>query len=391
MKLLRRLVLGVALVAALVVAIIFGWRAYRQWTRPDIARVGGTVLVYEVDTSRLPNDVLPADFDMGRLVTALQHRLDPAEVNGVVVRSVGEQRVEISLPRRSDHHAEDVAAAKEMIARIGSLHFVIVANTADDSDGIKAAEDYFGTGPDKPGTVDGNRLRVATLNGTVPPPPPEGPFNAGDLGRFNYSWVELGPAERIRLGLDNATGQKAEPDSFWKQMEEARQSHWVVQHATVPGTYRTNLYYSREIVNPDRLPEMLRDKKYEYFVLCRDPAQTEDGSSAAVTGDLLVKVYPTEDKQRGRAVGFTFNSQGAKRLSDLTAANKDRSLAIVLDDQIRSAPNILEPITGGTGLIHGNYTQEEVNRLVDILNAGALPAPLKPFPVSETTVEPTRK
>jgi SecD/SecF fusion protein len=291
--------------------------------------------------------------------------------------------------KRRSMTGEQVQRVKELISRVGSLKFVIVANMNDDSEGIKAAEDYYGTSTDKPGTVDPNKLRVAALNETAPPPPPGGPFNAGDLGRFDYSWIELGQAERHRLGLDNDTGLKAGPGSFWKQMEDARNHHWVVLRQG-PSALRTNLYYSREVVNPDRLPEKDRDKKYSYFVLCRNPGLTEDGRSAAVTGDYLVKAYPTEDTKRGGlAVGFTFNTQGANLLADLTKANKDREMAIVLDDQIQSAPNILEPITGGTGIITTGNSSDEVTRLVDILNSGALPATLKPQPVSENTMGPT--
>ena len=65
-------------------------------------------------------------------------------------------------------------------------------------------------------------------------------------------------------------------------------------------------------------------------------------------------------------------------------------LAIVLDDMIQSAPKINDPLTGGRGIITGNFTPEDVDRMVSILRAGALPATLKPAPVSETTVEPTK-
>jgi preprotein translocase subunit SecD len=109
-----------------------------------------------------------------------------------------------------------------------------------------------------------------------------------------------------------------------------------------------------------------------------------------LTGEYLISVSRENDDQRGIVVRFQFNSEGGRLLSDLTTKNAGGQMAIVLDDQVQSAPNVLDPITGGGGIIHGNYTAEEVDRMVTMLRSGALPATLKPMPVSEVTVEPRK-
>jgi SecD/SecF fusion protein len=291
--------------------------------------------------------------------------------------------------KRRSMTGEQVERVKELVSRQGSLQFIILANTDDDPEAIAAAKSYFDS-------VQGNdeerrKLDLSAVTGARPPspvPPDHKAFHLdNNLGDYTYTWIELGPAERRHYGLAN----DQETSQFWREMAEARKNHKVVEHTAEPGRYRTNLFYSREVKNPDRLPEKDRGKKYEYFILTRDPERDEDGRPKAVTGEYLVSAYQTEDSKRGGlAVGFTFNNQGAILLKDLTTKNKDRQMAIVLDDLIQSAPNIQEPITGGTGIITvGSDKKEDIDRLINILRSGALPATLKAQPVSENTMGAT--
>lgn len=98
---------------------------------------------------------------------------------------------------------------------------------------------------------------------------------------------------------------------------------------------------------------------------------------ALVSGEMLTDAYPTFDEFGRPAVGFRFDSQGARRFADATRQNIGKPFAIVLDDKIVSAPVIQTPILGGSGQITGSFSQQEVNDLVLLLDAGALPAPLK--------------
>ena len=76
-------------------------------------------------------------------------------------------------------------------------------------------------------------------------------------------------------------------------------------------------------------------------------------------------------------VSFSFDTVGAKQFAEATRRNVGKLFAIVLDDEVISAPVIRSPILGGSGIISGNFTIEEVNELALLLRAGALPAPLK--------------
>jgi preprotein translocase subunit SecD len=99
---------------------------------------------------------------------------------------------------------------------------------------------------------------------------------------------------------------------------------------------------------------------------------------SVVTGEMLTSAQPGFDQQTGRAiVQFRFNGMGARRFGDVTSQNIGKRFAIVLDRKIISAPVIQSAITGGSGQITGNFTEQSANDLAVLLRAGALPAPLK--------------
>ncbi len=98
---------------------------------------------------------------------------------------------------------------------------------------------------------------------------------------------------------------------------------------------------------------------------------------AVVTGEMLTNASQANNPQtRAPEVAFRFNSQGARRFGSVTSQNIGKRFAIVLDGKIISAPVIQSAITGGSGVITGNFTVESANELAILLRAGALPAPL---------------
>lgn len=96
---------------------------------------------------------------------------------------------------------------------------------------------------------------------------------------------------------------------------------------------------------------------------------------ALITGDRLTDAQPGFDSQSGEpVVNFRFDVAGARKFGQVTAANVGRPFAIVLDDEVITAPRINEPITGGSGQISGSFTVESAAQLSILLRAGALPA-----------------
>ena len=108
---------------------------------------------------------------------------------------------------------------------------------------------------------------------------------------------------------------------------------------------------------------------------------------ATVTGADLENARVVMMSDNGYpAVSFTFNAEGAKKFGQLTGANLNRQLAIVLDNTIQSAPVVQSRITKD-GQITGSFTPEEARALAIVLKAGALPAPVKV--IEKKTIGPT--
>ena len=96
-----------------------------------------------------------------------------------------------------------------------------------------------------------------------------------------------------------------------------------------------------------------------------------------VSGEDLNDAQPGFDQRTSEPiVSFRFNTSGGRRFAQVTQENVGRPFAIVLDNEVISAPVIREPILGGSGQISGNFTVESANDLAILLRAGALPAPL---------------
>jgi len=112
------------------------------------------------------------------------------------------------------------------------------------------------------------------------------------------------------------------------------------------------------------------------------PSLDEDGvyyvleQAPVVTGEELVDSQPSFDQNGRPAVTFRFNPSGARKFGDYTAENIGSPFAIVLDDEVISAPVIQSHIAGGSGIITGNFSVEESTNLAVLLRAGALPAGL---------------
>jgi protein-export membrane protein SecD len=95
-----------------------------------------------------------------------------------------------------------------------------------------------------------------------------------------------------------------------------------------------------------------------------------------VDGSSLVRTNVGYDENNQAAVDFRFDGTGARRFGTATTQNVGKRFAIILDDEVISAPSINEPITGGSGQITGGFTAETAGDLVALLRGGALPAPL---------------
>ena len=100
------------------------------------------------------------------------------------------------------------------------------------------------------------------------------------------------------------------------------------------------------------------------------------GRKAIVTGEHLVDAQATYQDNEP-VVSFRFDTAGGKKFGEVTKNNIGERLAIVLDNEVISAPTIQSAILGGNGIISGSFSVESANDLALLLRSGALPAPLE--------------
>lgn len=118
---------------------------------------------------------------------------------------------------------------------------------------------------------------------------------------------------------------------------------------------------------PKEAPES--EKFYNMYLLAAEPE---------LTGDVITEAYPTFDPTNNApVVHMQMDATGSERWAQITAANVGKRIAIVLDDRVHSAPNVIQKIPNGSSQITGSGSAEEANLLAVVLKAGALKAPVK--------------
>jgi SecD/SecF fusion protein len=348
---------------------------------------GGTILVYEVDTTNLP-----PGFNMDELVSALKKRADPEGVKEIPIRKIGNHRIEIILPQASDAEVERV---KKMLVDVGALEFRILANRKHDEDAMTRA-----LGP----------------GGLAKPP-------------SRYRWARLG---EISTGTDpKITGDiLADPQQTWKKDNYAGTEVYLTGKDSLGNESTEAIRVKRNTANTlylDKPPQLKSIASYrlEYNpsrirggdpnrpdptdVIIREekvaPGRTEtwilfnlDRPGQEVTGKYLRQVRPDYDERLQLAVRFEFNIPGARRFGTLTREHTPEEgdkfkyqLAILLDNLVMSAPVINSEIRD-SGIIEGGpqgFKQKDVDHLINVLRAGSLPASLNPTPLQEEKVGPT--
>ncbi|MEC3950647.1 protein translocase subunit SecD [Sphingobium sp. HWE2-09] len=105
-----------------------------------------------------------------------------------------------------------------------------------------------------------------------------------------------------------------------------------------------------------------------------------------VSGEDLTDATQGYDQSNQAIVNIRFNSSGGRKFGQVTSQNVNRPFAIILDNQVLSAPNINEPILGGSAQVSGSFTVESANQLAIALRSGKLPVALTV--VEERTVGP---
>jgi SecD/SecF fusion protein len=345
---------------------------------------GGTILVYEVQRDSVKN------LNMSDLITALKQRADPNGVKEIPIRQIGSNRLEIILPQSSAEEVEDV---KKMLTDVGSLEFRILASRKHDGKVIDRAL--------APGARDRPPARYmwADLGEISTGENPE--FTADTITDAKQSWKRdlYAGVGVVLTGKDSAGAEQTVSIPVARNTGNTltlEQPHGLDSIASYRIEYNPSNITAGDPNSPRPSDPIVRRDKVSpgrevLSILCNVDRQD-------VTGKYLSRTYPTQDERLQPAVGFQFNSQGARRFGQLTREHLPEEgdafhyqLAILLDKLVMSAPALNSEIRE-SGIIEGGgqgFKAKEMQHLINILQAGSLPASLNPTPLQELKVGPT--
>lgn len=326
---------------------------------PDLS--GGTILIYNAGGQ----EGKKTSIDVEKLLPALKERLDPAGLFNYVIRPLDDNRIEIVMPRAV---SEDVDRVKRLISTVGQLQFKIVANRKKHLDLIERAEINW---PNKLVGKEGVFVRYGEWT-PVDVTTPEGKVLQEEAEK---SWPKdpQGGIARFKTS-DQLEAVDVNPNlHLVKTAPDGRKfvlATWSDDKVGVDN--------SRNLVKED-------EEGNHWALMFNDPYD--------VTGRFLDRVGATQEAG-GPAVAFTFNNEGAARFLDLTTEYQPdpdgyrSQLGVILDNRLRSAPNLNDRISAN-GVITGNFTSQQVNELVRILDAGQLPVALDKEPSSQFQIGAT--
>jgi SecD/SecF fusion protein len=309
---------------------------------------GGVILVYEVDekeTAALHPQGRTDDWSMNALVQVVRDRLNPDGLKEIVVRPFGPKQIEIVVPETDP---DEVKKIKQLIITGGALQFMVVASETHDASLLEAAQAQYERPRDR-------LKRDVTLEG-------------GE--RVGY-WA--------RLGRENTAEQGGTVVAPFRELDSIREG-FIRDARTgeiIELTQQQRISYSQS--NP--LFQTFLDKRGTRDV---DVLLVYD-AAYDVRGEDLRTTTKGRDQQLRPCIFFTMKGEGIFKMGALTQENIKRKLAIVFDNTLLSAP-VIQSRIDENGQITGNFTDDEVQFIVDILKSGSMPVVLQKAPISENQI-----
>jgi SecD/SecF fusion protein len=366
-----------ALVAGIVICAV-KWKDLRL----GIDLSGGVILIYELDETQ------QAQINLGPGIDRIERYLEQENINAKVSGTDNNQIVvELAQPNEDTlKKVEEIVSEKVNLTQF-TLKSLGSAGRRDDRTIVFQAERPAGE------KVDLDEL-VSALNRRVNP----GGQKEVVVRKFGERQVEI-----IIPRVEQAEIATIKDKISTSGMLEFRILANERQHAAEIALARQNPQ-ARDVVQGGRVVAKwvkIAEDKFQ-GVEGMESRQTKSGETEVlvhidpydVDGSYLARAGSGYDETASPAVNFSFNTPGAIRFGQLTGDNlPDRisgsysHLGIILDGRLYSAPRLISAITS-QGQITGNFQQEEVDFIVEVLNAGHLPAALAKTPVSETNISP---
>ncbi len=431
---------GVALLC-----LLFGFYVYSKPLKLGIDLDGGYSLLYEIDESGL-NQAEKADL-AERVIKVLKKRVDPESVRNLVWRPIGTNRLEIQMPRPSDQvmaqreqFDEAFAALEQTNVGVGDLYDIMALQGEAREQALEKVVAYA---PQREQIVPELVQAYDALMQAR---------QAGDAAASDAAQARLDaaidkmldtnfPIQRLMDALEIGGGHRDRTIAALLKEYPARQplveklsavyTNWASVKSGLddPADLRRLLRGAgvlefRILVEPtepdvrqyvqqltERGPRVRAGDQYGWFLVANPADFRGDGrvieeyagksyvlahlspQKGLTTGGRypwkLVRATPRYDMQNaGFAVDFQLDEFGGQLFSELSSQNIGNQLAILLDNEVMSAP-VIQSRIGANGQITGRFSMEQAQELAQVLNAGALPARLKEPPLSVRSIGST--
>ena len=349
---------------------------------------GGTILVYEAN----PANTGAGKVDIDQLIAALKRRVNPEGVLDIPIRKIGNNRIEVILPKAT---AEEVEEVKRKMTNVGSLSFRILASHRKDKDVEARALSPKGL------TNPPNKYAWAKLSETYSG---ESPTTDGENRTITdpaQRWVKNSLSGRT-IYLTGKTSAGIDQTEVAIPIEgntlntvKLKNPHKLTSISSYRIEFNPSRITAGNPISPSDNDPIIREEKspgrVERYILYKVDRWD-------VTGRYLARAERQQDDHFQAAVGFVFDRKGGRLFGELTGNHLPEEdgafkyrLAIVLDNVVQSAPTINSKITT-SGIIEGGadgFTPSELDFLLTVLRSGSLPASLNPSPLQEVSVGPT--
>ena len=418
--------------------------------KPGIDMVGGTSLLYQIKEPqggyRSPDGHTLAD----DVMAALKRRVDPDGVKNYVWRPQGENRLEIQIPASSKNdeatkardayvaaqrtlealtvrpqEVKDVVSTLTGPARVAALNELaggiairtqLFAQIAQKYDAMQAAHAKQDAAAEAAASNDYDQL-VSQIEATNVRPSQleviaDKPADQRKTELDALKVASAGVPARVTAidqfvaAYDDFRGLKGSIDDAGQLKRDLQGSGVLEFHIGISGDDVDQATYSHLVKQlQTKGPRPQAGDELAWFQVDREGRhigeQTFNGKQyilgwitparSMVNGPgkpewRMEKAYVT-DEEGAKVVAFQLDSVGGRLFHDFTAANLNRQLMAVLDRSVISDAKI-NAVIGSSGVITGDFSEDDLRSMVTTLNAGSLPAQLEGEPISEHTVGP---
>lgn len=283
------------------------------------------------------------------IIPALNRRVNPSGTKEIMIRPLGEDKIEVTIPSVDPQEADDIW---DRLVKTGKLEFRILADPDNHALEMDAARKM---------AEAGGRGRNVTEK-------------RGDETEIVAKWVDI-----ARVIPTDGTQPKIMPFKFVPSRANLlrnKSDGKIIPNSSLPG------FTGREEEDGMILAKWCESTGIRTpQILVINPDEDEN-----VEGKHLSNVRSTIDEKGRGSVAFNTTDLGSTRMGLLTRMNINRPMGIVLDNQLHSAPNI-ESAIRKSGRITGQFSQQEVDELIINLKSGKLDVALNKAPISRDFIE----